>query len=87
MCDLIVLLDKIQLFLDRWVILVTVLAHLEQNFDHVLCSLVDAGFVEDVSKLVIDDIGNRGAHLFEELADLATEANGDFNAVIGRLIE
>lgn len=56
--NLILLFDKIQLFLDRGVILVAILSDLEQNFDHVLCSLVDIGFVQDTAELIVDGHGD-----------------------------
>jgi hypothetical protein len=56
--NLVFLFYKIQLFLDRWIVLVTVLSNLEQDFDHVLCSLVDVGFVQDTAELVVDSHGD-----------------------------
>jgi hypothetical protein len=43
--DLILLFNKIQLFLDRGIVLVAILSDLEQDLDHVLRSLVNVGFV------------------------------------------
>lgn len=56
--NLILLFYKVQLFFDRWVILVAVLSDLEQDFDHVLCSLVDVGFVQDTAELIVDSHGD-----------------------------
>jgi hypothetical protein len=57
-CNLVLLFDKIQLFLDRGIILVAILSDLEQNFDHVLGSLVDVGFVQNATELVVNGHGN-----------------------------
>jgi hypothetical protein len=44
-CNLIFLLHEVQFLLDRWVILVPILAYLEEHFDHVLHTLIDIGLV------------------------------------------
>jgi hypothetical protein len=87
MCDLILLFHQVQLLLDSWVILEFVLAHLEQHFDHVLCSLVDIGFVQNVSKLVKYSHGNRRLHLLQILPNLSTETNRNLNTIVGRLMK
>lgn len=63
MGNLIFLLDQVKLLLDRRVLLELVLAHLEEHLNHVLRSLVDVGFMEDVSELVKDSHGDGGLHL------------------------
>lgn len=68
-------------------VLELVLADLEQDFNHVLCSLVDIGFVQDISELVKDGDGNRRLHVLEVLTNFSAESNCDFYTVIGRLVQ
>ena len=65
-CDLILLLNQIQLLLDHGVVLVFVLAHLEQYLDHVLRAAIDVGFVQDIPELVEHGVGDSRRHLFQE---------------------
>ena len=85
MCDLILLLDQIQLLLDNRVVLVLVLAHLEEHLDHVLRTTVDISLVENVSELVENGMGDGRGHLLQEQADLPHEADSDLDTVVGRL--
>jgi hypothetical protein len=87
MCDLILFLHQVKLLLDCWVVLIPVLAYLEQDFDHVLHALVDIGFVEDISELVEDGVGDLGVHFFQVLADFPSQANCNFHAVVSGLVK
>jgi len=86
-CDLILLFNQIQLFLYSRVILELVLSYLEQHLDHVLRSLIDIGFVQNVSKLIKDYVRNRALHLLHVLSNLTAEADRDLNTVVCRLVE
>jgi len=85
-CNLILFFDKIQLFLDRRIILVAVLSDLEQDFDHVLGSLVDVGFVQDAAELIVDSHGDLRIELFDVLANLSHQTHGNLDAVVSRLV-
>jgi hypothetical protein len=87
MGDLVLLLNQVQLLLDNRVILVFVLAHLEQDLDHVLRTAVDVGLVQDVAELVENGVGNRRGHLLQKQANLAHESNGNLDAVVGWLLK
>ena len=87
MCDLVLLFNQIQLFLYSRVILKLVLSHLEQHLDHVLRSLIDIGFVQNVSELIKDYIRNRALHLLHVLSNFTAETDRDLNTVICRLVE
>lgn len=85
--DLVILLDQIQFFLDGKVILVLVLSDLEQNFNHVLNSLVNVGLVENVAELVEDGEGDLRVELFDVLTNFLHQAHGNLNTVISRLVQ
>jgi hypothetical protein len=85
--NLILLFDKIQLFLDRGVILVAILSDLEQNFNHVLGSLIDVGFVQDTTELVVDGHGDLRIELLDVLADLPHQTDGNLDAVVSGLVQ
>jgi hypothetical protein len=87
MSNLILLFDKIQLFLDRGVILVAILSDLEQDFDHVLCSLVDIGFVQDTAELIVDGHGDLRIELFDVLTNLSHQPHSNLNAVVSGLVQ
>lgn len=87
MGNLILLFYKIQLFLDRGIILVAILSDLEQNFDHVLGSLVDVGFMQDAAELVVDGHGYLRIELLDVLANLSHQTHGNLNAVVSRLVQ
>ena len=87
MSDLVLLLDEVELLLDNGVVLVAVLANLEQHFDHVLGAAVDIVLVQDVLELVEDNMGDARGHLLEEEADFAHEADSDLDTVIGWLLQ
>lgn len=86
-CDLVFLLDQVQLFLNRRVVLVPILPDLEQHLDHILYSLIDVGFVKDIPELVKHRQGNRTAHLLQMLTHLSSQADGDFNTVVCGLVK
>lgn len=87
MRDLVFLFYQVQLFANRWVVLVLILAHLEQHFNHILNPLVDIRLMQDVPEPVKDQKSNRRTHLLHVLADLPRQTNGDFDAVVGRLVQ
>jgi hypothetical protein len=87
MCNLVLFFHQIELLLDRWIILIPVLAHLEQDFNHVLHALVDIGFVEDVSKLVENGIRNLRVHFLQVLSNFPGQTDGDFHAIVGGLVK
>jgi hypothetical protein len=87
MCDLILFLHQIKLLLDCLVILIPVLAHLEQDFNHVLHTLIDIGFVEDIPELVENGIRDLRVHFLQVLSDFPGETDCDFHAVVGGLVE
>ena len=87
MSDLIFLLYKIQLVLDRRVVFIPIFAHLEQHFDHILYSLIDIGFVKNVSKLVEHRQSNRTAHFLQMLSNLSCKTHCNLNAVVRRLMK
>lgn len=70
MGDLIFLFHEIQLVFHRRVVLVSIFAHLEQNFNHVLHPLVDIGLVEDISELVKHCQCDGPAHFLQMLSHL-----------------
>ena len=85
--NLILLFYKIQLVPYNWVVLVLCAPDLEKNLDHVLRSLVNIRFVEDVAHLVEDGIRDGGFHLVKESTDFLHDSNGNLDGVIGRLVE
>jgi hypothetical protein len=85
--NLILLFDKIQLFLDRGIILVAILSDLEQNFDHVLGSLIDVGLVQDTTELVVDSHRDLRIELLDVLADLSHQTDGNLDAVVSGLVQ
>lgn len=85
-CDLILLLNKVQLILDSRVVLEFVLPDLEEYFDHVLCPLADVRLVENIPELVEDNHGYRRLHFLKVLSNLLAETNSDLHAIIGRLV-
>lgn len=87
MCDLVLFFHQIELLLNRWIILIPVLAYLEQYFNHVLHALVDIGFVEDVSELVENRICDLRVHLLQVLSNFSGQADGDFHAIVGGLVK
>jgi len=87
MGDLILFLDEIKLFLDGRILLVSVFPYLEKNLDHILGSLVDIGFVEDISELIVNCIGNCGIHLFQKLPNLSGDTNRYLDTIIGRFVQ
>lgn len=87
MRDLIVLLNQIQLLLDRWVVLVFVLPYLEKNLNHVLDPLIDVFLIKDAPKSIKNHNGYRHVHFFEVVSDFSRQTNGNFNAVVRRFVE
>lgn len=87
MSDLILLFDQIQLFSNSRIVLVFVLAHLKQNLDHVLSSLVDVGLVQDTSELVEYSQSNSWLHLFKKLPNFSRQANRDLDRIVGGLVQ
>ncbi len=87
MCDLIFLLHKIQFIFDSWIILIFILADLKENFDHVLHSLVDIGFVKDVPELIEYCKRDCLVHLFQMLSNFPCQADCNLNTVICRFVE
>lgn len=85
--NLVLLLNKIQLFPHNRVVLVLCAPHFEKYLDHVLRALVNIGFVEDVTHLVKDGVGNGRFHLVEKSADFLHDADGNLNRIVGRLVE
>ena len=71
MGDLIFLLHEIQLVFHRRVVFISIFAHLEQNFDHVLHPLVDIGLVQDIPELVKHCQCDGPAHFFQMLSHLS----------------
>lgn len=87
MRDLVLLLHKIQLFLDCRIVLVTIFSNLEENLNHILHSFVNIRFVEYVPKLVKHREGNGLVHFLQMLPNLPCKTYGYFNAVIGRFMK
>jgi hypothetical protein len=87
MCDLIFLLHQIKFLLDRRVVLVAVLTDLEQDLNHVLHSLIDIGFVENISELIKHRQGDRTTHFLQVLPNLPCESDSNLYAVICGLVE
>lgn len=87
MGDLVFLFHQIQLLLHSRIILVLVLAYLEQYFNHVLHSLVDISFVQDASELIVDCQSNLRVHLFDMLSHFLHQPHSDLNAVVCRLVQ
>lgn len=87
MCDLVVLLNQVQFLLDNRVVLEFLLSCLEQDLNHVLCPLVNIGFVEDLAEAVKDGVGNGRGHFFEEEPDMFREFDCDLDGVICRALE
>ena len=85
--DGVVLLDEVESLGDDGVVLVLVLADLEEDFDHVLHALVDAGLVEDRAEALVDAVVGLWARLGQERADLLHERDGDLDRVVRRLLE
>lgn len=52
MRNLVLFLHQIQLIFNSRVVLVLILSDLEQYFYHVLYSLVNVGFIQDIPKLI-----------------------------------
>lgn len=87
MRDLLVLLNQIQPFRDDRVILELVPPDLEQDLDHILNPLVDRPLVKYGSETLKDSVVGLGRIFSEESSHLSHKADGDFDAVIGRLLE
>jgi len=85
--DLVLLLYKIQLLLDHRVVLVLILAHLEQNLNHVLRTPIDVSLVENVPELVEDGVSNLGRHLLQKQANLAHKSHGNLDTVVGGFLK
>ena len=82
MRDLLFLLHQVQPIRDDDIVLVFVLAHLEQDLDHVLTPLADGPFVQHRAEPLKYGIVCLGRVLREKEADLAHEADGDLDAVV-----
>jgi hypothetical protein len=87
MCDLIFFLDQVEFLPDRRVVLISVFPNLEQNFDHVLCSFVDIGLVQNAAKLVKYSQRYGLAHFLQVLSYFSRQADGDFHRVVRRFVE
>lgn len=87
MGDLILLFNQIKLVLDGGIVLVLVLADLEEHFNHILNTLVDVCFMENTAELIEDGKGDLRVELFNVLADLLHQTDGNFNAVISGLVK
>lgn len=87
MRDLICLFHQIQFILDRWIVLESIFSHLEQDFDHVLDTLIDVGLVKDMPELVKHGKRNRTAHFLQVLSHFSCQSHGYLNAVIGRFVK
>jgi hypothetical protein len=87
MSDLIFFLHQIELLLNGWVILVPILAHLEEHLDHILHALVDIGLMKDVSELVEHRECNGRVHFFQVLANFSGKPDCDFHAIIRGLVK
>lgn len=85
--DLILLFHQVQLLFYSRVVLVFVLSDLKQDLNHVLYSFVDICLVENGTELVKHCQGNLRVELFDMLANFLHQANGDFDAVVCRLVE
>jgi len=69
--DLVIFLDKIQLFFHSEVILVSVLPHLKEHLNHILRALVNICLVQDMPELVKDEESNWTTHFFQMLANFS----------------
>ena len=87
MRNLIFLLHQVQPLGNDGIILVLVLADLEQDFDHILHTLAYGPFVEHGTESFVQDVVRFWVVLREESTDLAHEADGDFDAVVCRSFE
>ena len=82
MRNLVVLLHQVQPFRDNRVVLILVLADLHENLDHVLNTVAYGALVQHGTETLKDGLVGFGRVLGEVLADLAGEADGDFNGVV-----
>jgi hypothetical protein len=87
MSDLIFFLHQIELLLNGWVILVPILAHLEEHLDHILHTLVDIGLMKDVSELVKHRECNGRVHFFQVLANFSGKPDCDFHTIVRGLVK
>jgi hypothetical protein len=85
--DKVLLLNEVEPFRNDGVVLVLVLANLEENLDHVLNALVDVALVEDGAETVEDTVVGTRRVLSEESADLAHEGDSDLDTVVRRALE
>lgn len=83
MRDNVLLFDEIETFGNDRVVLVFVLADLEQDFDHVLDPLVDPTLVQDGAESIENPVVCAGRVLREEGADFAHERDGNLDRVVG----
>lgn len=79
MRDLLVLLNEIKSLRHDRIVLVPVLARLEQHLDHILDALLDVPLVEDSSELLKDHVVGLGRVFGEEGADFAREGACNLN--------
>ena len=87
MRNLVLFLNQVQLVANSRVVLVSVFAHLEEYFDHVLHPLVQVLLVQDIAELIKHHERNRTTHLLQMLSDLARQPYGNLHAVVGRLVQ
>jgi hypothetical protein len=87
MRDLLVLLNQVQPFRDDRVVLELVPPDLEQDLDHILNPLVDRPLVKYGSESLKDSVIGLGRIFSKEGSDLSHKADGDLDAIVGRLLE
>jgi hypothetical protein len=86
MGNLIFLLNQVEFLLDRRVVLVSILANLEQDLDHILNSFVDVGLVQNIPELIKHRQSDGSAHLFQVLADFPGQTDGNLHAIVRRFM-
>jgi hypothetical protein len=52
-----------------------------------LCTLIDVGLVQNVSKLVKHEHGDGGLHFLQMLSNFTAKPNGNLHTIVGRLIQ
>lgn len=87
MCNLLIVVHQIELWGNWWVVLVLILANLEQNFDHVLCALLHLALMQQVAKSLKDTLVSARGLLCKERSNLLHESNCNLYRVVCGLAE
>lgn len=87
MGDLVLLFDEVERLGNAWVVFECFTAYLREHLDHVLHTFADLPFIKDSSEAIEDAVVRLRRFFSKEGADLAHEADGDLDTVVGRLLE